>query len=243
MTDLESQKRVVGRRAAELVADGMAVGLGTGSTARHLVDRLGERVRDGLRFRAVPTSDRTAEQAAGWGIVLVSLAECPRLDIAIDGADQIDPQGNLIKGLGGALVREKDVARAAREFVVIADSTKEVSALGVGCPVPVEVHDAEREEVTARLRELGADPRLRVTGSETYLTDNGNPILDAHFPGVGDPAGLARTLDAIPGVVGNGLFPGMATRILIADPTEVREWFPAFQVNPLRDPTKSSPAE
>jgi ribose 5-phosphate isomerase A len=227
MASVEERKREVGRRAAELVEDGMIVGLGTGSTAKHLVDRLGERVREGLRMRGIPTSDRTAEQARALGIELTTLEECPEIDLAIDGADQIDPFGDLIKGLGGAHVREKRVARAARAFVVIADASKEVPRLGVGCPVPVEVRPDRIDGVSEALRALGAEPLLRLAGERPYRTDNGNPILDAHFDGLDDPRLVEGRLDAIAGVVGNGIFPGMTDRVLIADPDGVREWFPA----------------
>ncbi len=226
-TTQEDAKRAVGRRAAEFVEDDMIVGLGTGSTARHLVDRLGERVAEGLRLRGVPTSERTAEQARRLGIELVTLDECPRLDVAIDGADQIDPAGHLIKGLGGALTREKRVAKASAVFIIIADPSKEVPRLGVGCPVPVEFDPAAREAVEAALRELGADPELRRDGDRPYVTDNDQWILDARFDGVDDPFGLEDRLNAIDGVLDNGLFPGMATRILIGDPQGVREWTPS----------------
>jgi ribose 5-phosphate isomerase A len=130
-------KRTVGRHAADLVGDGMIVGLGTGSTAMHLVQRLGERARSGLRLTGIPTSVRTADQARSLGIPLGTLEEYPRIDLAIDGADEVDPQADLIKGLGGALLREKRVARAAREFIVIVDESKLVGRGGVACPVPV----------------------------------------------------------------------------------------------------------
>jgi ribose 5-phosphate isomerase A len=204
----------------------MVVGLGTGSTARHLVDRLGERVRAGLRVRCIPTSERTARQAEELGIPLGRLEDFPQVDLAIDGADQIDPRGELIKGLGGALYREKRVARAAAAFVVIADPSKEVPRLGVGCPVPVEVPGTSRDDVEAALRHLGAHPALRLAGGAAYVTDNGNWILDAAFDGISDPAGLERAINAIPGVLDNGLFVGLATRILIGDPDGVREWAP-----------------
>jgi ribose 5-phosphate isomerase A len=222
----EESKRAVGRRAAELVLPGMTVGLGTGSTARHLVDRLGERVREGLDVRCVPTSERTALQARELGIPLCRLEDSPHLDLAIDGADQIDPQGRLIKGLGGALTREKRVARAAAEFVVIADPSKEVERLGAGCPVPVEAAPSTHDAVERALRDLGAEPALRMVSGTPYVTDNGNWILDAAFGPLDDPAGLERDINRIPGVVDNGLFVGLATRILIGDPGGVREWFP-----------------
>lgn len=221
----EERKHEVGRRAADLVRDGMVVGLGTGSTATHLVVRLGERVRDeGLRIRGVPTSVRTAELADSWGIPLTDLDECPELDIAIDGADQVDPRADLIKGLGGALFREKRVARASREFVVIVDSSKMVPVLGVGCPVPVEVDRDEQERVRTRLIELGAEPRLRADGAAPYVTDNGRFIVDAEFGALPDPAALERRINEIPGVLDNGIFPGLTTRVLVAEAGGVREW-------------------
>jgi ribose 5-phosphate isomerase A len=222
----DDRKRAVGRQAAELVQSGMIVGLGTGSTAAHLVERLGERVREGLRIRAVPTSERTAEQAARCGIELVTLDQCPELDLAIDGADQVDPAGHLIKGLGGALYREKLVARASREFVVIVDADKMVDRLGEGCPVPVEIERAEEPHLAAALRAHGADPRLRGERDAPYVTDNGNWILDAHFGAISDPASLEREINGLTGVLDNGLFPAMTDRVLIGDPSGVREWRP-----------------
>ncbi|MFN8179169.1 MAG: ribose-5-phosphate isomerase RpiA [bacterium] len=219
-------KRAVGRRAAELVRSGMVVGLGTGSTAKHFVDRLGERLAEGLAIRGIPTSERTAAQARSLGIPLATLVECPVVDVAVDGCDQVDPQGDLIKGLGGALTREKQVARAARELVIVCDPEKEVPRLGVGCPVPVEVLIPECDDVAEALAALGAEARLRRDGEAPYVTDNGNWILDAHFGAIDHPSALESRIDAIPGVVENGLFPGMAGRILVGDPSGVREWRP-----------------
>jgi ribose 5-phosphate isomerase A len=220
----DDRKREVGRRAAELVADGTVVGLGTGSTAAHFVERLGERVREGLRVRGVPTSERTARQAESCGIPLATLDEFPRLDLAVDGADQVDPRADLIKGLGGALYREKRVALASREFVVIVDSSKMVPVLGVGCPVPVEVEPDAWKRVRARLAELGAEAELRQRGPDRWVTDNGNLILDAEFGALADPADLERRINAIPGVLDNGLFVGLTARVLIAEAHGVREW-------------------
>ena len=219
-------KRLVGRHAAGLVEEGMVVGLGTGSTARHFVNRLGERVAEGLRIRGIPTSERTAAQAHALGIPLVSLRECPIVDLAVDGCDQFDPAGNLIKGLGGALTREKRVARAAREFVIVADPSKEVARLGEGCPVPIEVIPAARADVERRVAGLGGRPRLRTAGDAPYITDNGNWILDVDFGPIEDPAALDGRLDRIEGLVENGLFPGMADRILVGESDGVREWRP-----------------
>lgn len=225
MSDRDDLKRIVGHRAAELVVDGMIVGLGTGSTAWHFVDRLGARVASGLRIVGIPTSERTAAQARALGIPLGTLAEHPHLDLAVDGCDQVDPRGDLIKGLGGALTREKRVARASDRFVIVADPAKEVPVLGVGCPVPVEVEPAAEASVDAAIRALGGLPSRR-GGPAPYVTDNGNWILDAHFGPIPDPAALEIRLDALHGVVENGLFPGMATRILVGEAGRVREWTP-----------------
>jgi len=220
MTD--ELKRAVGRRAAELVDDGMSLGLGTGSTADCFLDALGERVRAGLRVRGVPTSERTARRAEALGIALTTLEECPRLDLAVDGADQVDPRGHLIKGLGGALFREKRVAKASAELVIIVDEGKLVDLLGAGCPVPVEVRVDAGETVREAIRSLGADPVLRSREDRPYVTDNGNHIVDAHFPSVSDPAALEGALNRIPGVLDNGLFVGMTGRVLAGGPRGVR---------------------
>jgi ribose 5-phosphate isomerase A len=225
-TSSEDLKRLAGRAAADLVQDRTVVGLGTGSTARHFVDRLGERVAQGLHVRGIPTSDRTAAQAHALGIPLATLRECPVVDLAVDGCDQVDPRGDLIKGLGGALTREKRIARAASELVIVADPGKEVAQLGVGCPVPVEVVPAARGGVERAIRELGGDPVLRSDGDVPYVTDNGNWILDARFGAIADAGALEARLDAIEGAVENGLFVGMADRILVGERGGVREWRP-----------------
>ncbi|MDP6529929.1 MAG: ribose-5-phosphate isomerase RpiA [Gemmatimonadota bacterium] len=223
----DALKRAVGYRAAELVEDGMAVGLGTGSTARYLVERLGERVAGGLSLRAVSTSDRTSAQAAEVGVPLTTLEECPVLDLAIDGADEVDPDGQLIKGLGGALYREKRVAVAARQFVVIVDESKLVPRLGEACPVPVETLPDAVPAVSEALRQLGANPVLRPgADGSAWITDNGNPILDAHFAAVENPAGMEAAINALEGVLDNGLFAGLTSRVLVGSPKGVREWIP-----------------
>ncbi|MDT5270686.1 MAG: ribose 5-phosphate isomerase [Acidobacteriota bacterium] len=211
-------KQRVGFRAAEFVEDGMRVGLGTGTTAYWLVERLGERVREGLRVRCVPTSRRTEEQARGLGIPLVTLGEVGELDIAIDGADEIGPGLALIKGGGGALLREKLVASAARRFVVIADKSKRVEVLG-RFPLPVEVVQFGWE-VTARRVALvaGVEPLLRRdTNGEPFITDNGNFILDCRCGAIPDPMQMERELKSLAGVVESGLFVGMADTAVLAD--------------------------
>ncbi|HEX7956322.1 MAG TPA: ribose-5-phosphate isomerase RpiA [Pyrinomonadaceae bacterium] len=211
-------KQRAGFKAAEFVEEGMRVGLGTGSTAYWLVERLGERVRaEGLRVRCVPTSRRTEEQARGLGIPLASLAELGELDIAVDGADEIGPGLALVKGGGGALLREKLVASAARRFVVVADASKRVEVLGK-FPLPVEVVPFAWELTARRVAEVtGAEPALRRDGGgEIYVTDNGNFILDCRCGEIRDPARTERGLKSLVGVVESGLFVGMADLAVVA---------------------------
>ena len=210
-------KRRAGERAAEFVEDGMTVGLGTGSTAYWVVARLGERVRGGLRVRCVPTSRRTEEQARALNIPLVGLGEVLELDIAIDGADEIGPGLALVKGGGGALLREKLVASAARRFVVVADASKRVEVLG-RFPLPVEVVPFAWELTARRVAAvLDVEPALRRgEGGEPYLTDNGNFILDCRCGEIPDPARTERELKALLGVVECGLFVGMAEFAVVA---------------------------
>ena len=219
-------KRRAGAKAVEFVEDGMTVGLGTGSTAYWMVERLGERVREGLRVRCVPTSRRTEEQARGLGIPLITFAEVQRLDLAIDGADEIGPGLALIKGGGGALLREKLVARAARRFVVIADASKRVELLG-RFPLPVEVVPFAWEVTARRVAEVtDAEAVLRRDErGEVYLTDNGNYILDCRCREIRDPDGMERGLKLLTGVVECGLFVGMADLAVIAtdDAVEIIE--------------------
>ena len=223
--DQAGQKAVAARRAADEVRDGMVVGLGTGSTAAVLVAALGERVRQGLRFIGVPTSEATARQARELGIPLATLEERPRLDLDIDGADEVDPAGDLIKGLGGALLREKIVAVASARLVIMVDESKRVGRLGEKAPVPVEVVRFGWRRTADALRALGAEPVLRGGQGSAFVTDGGNYILDCRFPGTRDLAALAGPVKALVGVVEHGLFTGMRPSVLIghADGTcEVR---------------------
>jgi ribose 5-phosphate isomerase A len=211
-------KQRAGFRAAELVEDGMRVGLGTGSTAQWLVARLGARVRDeGLRVRCVPTSRQTEEQARSLGIPLVTLGAVRELDLAIDGADEIGPGLALIKGGGGALLREKLVASAARRFVVIADRSKRVEVLG-RFPLPVEVVQFGWELTAQRVAAVtGVEPVLRVRGDgETFVSDNGNFIIDCRCGAIPDPARMERELKSLTGVVESGLFVRLAHLAIVA---------------------------
>src|SRR5208282_90330 len=206
----EEEKEAAGRAAAELVRDGNVVGLGTGSTAYFAVIALGERVKAGLKIVGIPTSVQTADLARAVGIPLTTLDEHPEIDITIDGADEVDPQLNLIKGGGGALLREKVVASASKKMVVVADSGKIVAVLGK-FPLPVEVIAFARAVVEKKIAALGASPKLRTRpDGGPYLTDNGNQILDCSFGKIADVWALALALSNIPGIVEHGLFVGLA---------------------------------
>lgn len=196
----------------------MAVGLGTGSTARFAIDALARRVHGGLRVVAIPTSERSGAQAREGGIPLVSFAERRRLDLTIDGADEIAQDSlALIKGRGGALLREKIVAAASDRLVIIADDRKLVAALGAATPVPVEVVSFGWETTAARIAALGGVPVLRVeAGGAPFRTDGGNLILDCGFGAIADPAALDRALSQVIGVIETGLFVGMAGLAIVA---------------------------
>ncbi|HZT59561.1 MAG TPA: ribose-5-phosphate isomerase RpiA [Pyrinomonadaceae bacterium] len=215
-------KQRAGEKSVEFIEDGMTVGLGTGSTAYWVVERLGARVREGLRVRCVPTSRRTEEQARALGIPLVTFADVQQLDLAIDGADEIGPRLALIKGGGGALLREKLVAASARRFVVVADASKRVEVLGK-FPLPVEVVPFAWEVTARRVAEvLKVEPALRRDAAgAVYVTDNGNYILDCRCDEIRDPERAERELKLLTGVVECGLFVGMADLAVVATDSDV----------------------
>jgi ribose 5-phosphate isomerase A len=220
-SDLE--KAAAARASLRFVRDGMTLGLGTGSTAAHAVRFLGEQVRAGLKVRGIPTSVHTQELAASLGIPLTTLDECQQIDVDIDGADEFDPQLHLIKGGGGALLREKIIASASRQVVIIADSSKQVAVLGE-FPLPVEVIPFAQPLVAKRITALGATVKLRQdTKGNPFITDEGHHILDCSFGQIPDPPTLARTLSDMPGVVEHGLFIDLATVVLCAKGENVAE--------------------
>jgi ribose 5-phosphate isomerase A len=216
--EVESHKRAAAERALELVRPGTIVGLGTGSTARYFIDALAKRVREGLRVQAVATSLESRKQAEAGGIPITDRVD-GELDLAVDGADEIDPAVNCIKGRGGALLREKIVAHASRRFVLVADESKLVGRLGRG-PVPVEILPFLWEATSRSIESLGGRPELRLAAGEPYRTDNGNLVLDTSF-GMVD-AGLGLALRGIPGVIEHGLFFGLAKAAIIGSATGIR---------------------
>ncbi len=219
----DSWKQQAGTAAARLVEDGMVIGLGTGSTANYLIYALAQRMVSGLHIiGAVPSSNATKELAANLNIPLTDLNTHPELDLYIDGADEIDPQLRLLKGAGGALLREKIVASSARRFVVIADITKKVTQLGHQFPVPVEVVPLAVTPVSKRITALGANIRVRQLAGQPFITDNQNFIVDCTFPtGIADPDELDAHLHSIVGVVETGLFLHMAQQAFIGGPDGV----------------------
>lgn len=220
-------KRMAAAAALAELEPGMRVGLGTGSTARHFVDLLGDRVRDGFECVGVPTSEATAAQARGLGIPLTTLEETPVLDLTVDGADEIGPGLALIKGAGGALLREKIVAASSRRMIVIADASKVVDALG-RFPLSIEVNrfglrSTQRmvEAVAAAHGATGSVVLRLATSGEPLVTDGGHLILDALFGRISDPEALSTDLHKVPGVVEHGLFLALCTRAYVAGPNGI----------------------
>ncbi|HRI38389.1 MAG TPA: ribose-5-phosphate isomerase RpiA [Nitrospira sp.] len=217
--DLEILKKAAALKAVEFVRDGMVVGLGTGSTAKHLVMALGERVRAGMKLHAVPTSLETAELARQVGISLIDTTNRWEINVAIDGADQVDPRFNLIKGGGGALLKEKIVAASAKQFIVMVDQTKQVPVLGGSFPLPIEIipfgWGSTAREIEALTRGRVA---LRERNGAPFKTEAGHLILDVHLDRIDHPAELETALNLIPGVVETGLFVNR-THILIVGTT------------------------
>ncbi len=226
--NIEAQKRRAAERALQYVEPGMRLGLGTGSTARHFVDVLAERVRTGLKVIGIPTSEATRVQAERLGVPLSTLDEIPELDLTVDGADEIGPDLTLIKGGGGALLREKIIAAASARMVVIADESKWVPMLGKFA-LPIEIVPfgmrATQRAVEAAAVAIGAPGRCRLrqaADGHPFVTDGGHFILDAALERIAEPANLAQRLSAIPGVVEHGLFIGLAQIAILAGQQDIR---------------------
>ena len=210
-------KQLVGEKATEYIQNGMIVGLGTGSTAFFAIQKIGQMVRDGLKIQAVPTSKATEEMARELNIPLLGMAEVTEIDVTIDGADEFDPNKQLIKGGGGALLREKIVASITKFYICIADNSKGSDILG-SFPLPVEVTPFAWEITLFQLEQLGCIPKLRMNEKERCITDNRNYIIDCKFESIRNPAELTIHLNQIPGVVENGLFANMADIIICNTP-------------------------
>ena len=210
----DNPKRRAAEAAVALVQDGMRLGIGTGSTAAEFIRLLADQVKAGLKVTGVPTSERSRALCAELDVPLATLAELPELDLAVDGADEFDGAMNLIKGGGGALLREKIVASCAARFVVIADASKRVDRLGA-FPLPVEIVPFAARPLIARIEDLGATVMLRRAGAGPFVSDEGHHILDCAFGEIADPVGLAATLHDVPGVVDHGLFIGMADAVIV----------------------------
>lgn len=192
----------------------MTVGLGTGSTVYYSIQAIGRRVADGLSIQAVATSVRSEMLAKELGIPMIPFSEVEDIDMTIDGADEVDPEWNLIKGGGGALLREKIVADASKRLIIVVDESKLVQRLG-RFPLPVEVVPFGFELTQRKLRQLGCEPKLRMSDSQIYMTDNENYMMDCEFGSIAQPGRLSETLHRIPGVVEHGLFVGMAAQVIV----------------------------
>jgi ribose 5-phosphate isomerase A len=220
----DAEKEIAARASLKYVHDGQVVGLGSGSTATIAIRLLGERVRAGLKIRGIPSSVASRDLAQQLGIPLITFGDAQEIDVTIDGADEFDPALNLIKGGGGAMLREKVVAFASRQLVIVTDSSKQAAALGK-FPVPVEAIGFAEPLIARKISDLGAKVVRRLdSAGKPYVTDEGHHILDCHFGQIPDPAALSRTLSEMPGVVEHGLFIGMASVVLMAKAGAVEEF-------------------
>lgn len=223
-SSVEALKKKAAEKAVERVQSGMVLGLGTGSSAKYATMKIGQLWQAGVvtDIVGIPTGEKTAELAGEYGIPLATLDEYPAIDLAIDGADEITSDLALIKGLGGALLREKMIEIVTEYFIVVADNRKWVDKLATRSPLPVEVVQFSWNFTAKWLESLGCDPVLRQSNGQPYVTDNGNYIIDCHFPtGIDDPEELAETLQSRPGVVEHGLFLGMANEAIVAGTDEI----------------------
>jgi ribose 5-phosphate isomerase A len=219
MATREEEKAAAARKSVEYVTDGMVVGIGTGTTAKYVIELLGERVKQGLKIQGIPTSKASSVLAASKGIPLTSLDKVELIDVTIDGADEVGPGLALIKGGGGALLHEKIVASSSKRLVIVADEHKRVAQLG-RFPLPVEVIQFAAGPVERRLQKMGANPRLRLgADGKPFITDEGNFLFDLSYGQIQDPPVLAATLKSMVGLVEHGLFLDLASVAIIAGPS------------------------
>ncbi|NHN33053.1 ribose-5-phosphate isomerase RpiA [Paenibacillus agricola] len=209
-----SPKKIAAEKAVECIQTGMTIGLGTGSTVYWAIHKIAQRIHEGLMIRAVATSNGSEQLAQQLGIPIVPFSEIGQIDLTIDGADEVDAHFDLIKGGGGALLREKIIAANSKQFIVIIDESKQVDKLG-RFPLPVEVVPFAAELTIRQIRDLGCTPKIRTTDGQTYKSDNGNLIIDCDFGEITQPASLTARLNSIPGVVDNGLFVQMASCLVV----------------------------
>ncbi len=221
VSNLDDLKRQAAIKSVDYVRDGMVVGLGTGSTAKHMIIALGERVKKGLKIQGVPTSNETADLARKSGITLIETEDQWSIDVTIDGADQVDPQLNLIKGGGGALLKEKVVAAAARQLIIVVDHTKCVPVLGDTFPLPVEVVPFGWGNTARQIEALGFKAALRKRDGRIFKTEAGHYILDVQIERIDKPAELETALNTLPGVVETGLFVGRTSLLIVGTPKGV----------------------
>ncbi|MBI4472943.1 MAG: ribose-5-phosphate isomerase RpiA [Acidobacteria bacterium] len=216
-------KRQAALAALDEIRSGMIVGLGSGSTAAHFIRELGSKVRGGLKVAGIPTSEESRRLAGQVGVPLTSFEESPLIDVTVDGADEVSPALDLIKGLGGALVREKIVAQASKRVVIIVDESKLVERLGSKSVIPVEVIPLAVPGVVLRLREIGGEARIREKDGRPFVSDNGNTILDWKHAVIEPPADLEKQLKLMTGVVDSGIFAGVAQCVIVAGEKGIRK--------------------
>ncbi len=215
-------KEMAAREAVKHIEDGMVVGLGSGSTASIAIRLLGERVREGLKIIGIATSRASEDLGRAEGITVEGLRDHPVVNVTIDGADEVNPDLDLIKGLGGALVREKIVAAATEKEIIVVDESKLVEYLGQRAPLPVEIVKFAHDATIKRLRTFECEPKLRMREGEPFVTDNGNYIADCRFDRIDEPRVLEAQLNLVPGVVDNGLFVGMANLVIVSSKDGVK---------------------
>jgi len=224
MNTMDELKRQASVAALESVKDGMIVGLGTGSTAAYFIRELGARVKSGLRVHGIPTSEESRRLAAEVGVPLTTLQDNPLIDVTVDGADEVSDDLHLIKGLGGALVREKVVAHASKYLIIVVDESKLTGKLGRKAPIPVEVIPFAIDVVRTLLTQWGGEPKLREREGKPFVSDNGNLILDWWHGVIDQPWALERQIKGVTGVVDSGIFAGVANEVIAATATGIRKF-------------------